>query len=671
MFMGKSSRKNKSNKPKKQNPKPEKNTKIEAPKESDTKPISEPNTENCVRSVTDYLKKVHEKMMEIENVKDISDICGRYAFRGLTKAKKHKLVSGARRAIAEAKGGDPDKTEEFSKYLEGANNKDFIDCHKKLIDGFKKKGHHKRDGQELSTLEILAETQHFGGRTLLMDFTKNALVALYFAVRSNDKVNARVYMVDYDRAEFKEFKNELEKADDKKVKVIDTIYSGNTTKSFLGKELYYWEAGLQNQRIPAQHSIFIFDIPGFPKQYFEPIDICRSAKPAIRNELDKVFDINGISLFNDIPGYAQHFRCDGVDEYDTALSLANEGEPDDAELVLTNLSDEHKKGLKYHELLARIYMKNNEHEKAIDEFTKALKIKETTENYFYRGNAYSKLGKHEKAIDDYNKAIKLNPDSAVTYNNRGVAKFEAGDHDGAIKDYNEAIRLKPDYAEAYYNRGGAKFEAGDLKGAINDYDEAIRLKPDYAEAYNNRGLTKAKLNANVEALDDFTKAIGIDPNNAMYYFNRGNTQSDIPEFAKAIQDFTYAIEIEKSYAYFSNRANAYSSLKKYDLAEKDYSTAIKLQPEISHLHIARCSFYLETAKKSEALKDAENAVKIDNQIPINLFFRGQAYIANDNIVKAKEDLELAEKLAIKNNDKKVLGMIRARKKDIKDFEEAE
>lgn len=45
-------------------------------------------------------------------------------------------------------------------------------------------GHGFRNGRELSDLELLSVLRHYGAATRLMDFTRNAFVALWFATRS-------------------------------------------------------------------------------------------------------------------------------------------------------------------------------------------------------------------------------------------------------------------------------------------------------------------------------------------------------------------------------------------------------------------------------------------------------------------------------------------------------
>ena len=73
-------------------------------------------------------------------------------------------------------------------------NKDLIDESEGSL------GHDQKNGQQLSDLEILAELQHFGAATCLIDFSRSALVALWFACQQSSRgaANGKVYAVRHD-----------------------------------------------------------------------------------------------------------------------------------------------------------------------------------------------------------------------------------------------------------------------------------------------------------------------------------------------------------------------------------------------------------------------------------------------------------------------------------------
>jgi tetratricopeptide (TPR) repeat protein len=113
----------------------------------------------------------------------------------------------------------------------------------------------------------------------------------------------------------------------------------------------------------------------------------------------------------------------------------------------------------------------------------------TAEDHQSRGLSNLELGNYNEAIDDYTKAIKLKPDYPEAFYSRGNLK----DNYGAIAEFIKVIEFKPNYANAYYYRGNSKAKLKDYNGAIGDYTNAIELKPDYLDAYLNRASSKKTL----------------------------------------------------------------------------------------------------------------------------------------------------------------------------------
>ena len=97
---------------------------------------------------------------------------GSYLFRGIPNAAYRIEASAFRR---------PKETDrDFEKFLQ---------INRVLISDARLQGYDEKDVRKLKDLEILAEFQHFGAATCLIDFTYNALVALWFACLSDSKTS--------------------------------------------------------------------------------------------------------------------------------------------------------------------------------------------------------------------------------------------------------------------------------------------------------------------------------------------------------------------------------------------------------------------------------------------------------------------------------------------------
>lgn len=99
-------------------------------------------------------------------------------------------------------------------------------------------------------------------------------------------------------------------------------------------------------------------------------------------------------------------------------------------------------------------------DKGIAEYTKQIQNIELNLAFAYnsRGCIYYKNNDYDKAIEDYNKALSINPNFADAYNQRGIVYFAKQDYKKAIDDFNKAINLNPNFAEAYYNLGNLKYQ---------------------------------------------------------------------------------------------------------------------------------------------------------------------------------------------------------------------
>jgi tetratricopeptide (TPR) repeat protein len=109
------------------------------------------------------------------------------------------------------------------------------------------------------------------------------------------------------------------------------------------------------------------------------------------------------------------------------------------------------------------------------EANRRQKQEKDAEAAYNRGQAYHDINEYDKAIAEYTEAIRLKPNYANAYYDCGLAYYEKADYGEAISDFTEVIRLEPDYAYAYIVRGLAYYGKKDHDKAIKEYTEAIRL----------------------------------------------------------------------------------------------------------------------------------------------------------------------------------------------------
>ena len=368
-----------------------------------------------------------------------------------------------------------------------------LEINQELIEEASRQGHAQQNGQDFSDLELLAELQHFGAATGLIDFTRNVLVALWFACWECPSDNGKVVLLRGDGIE------PLTKVDYQMSKEKIAYFFSVGKKGIYA--LYEWQPKHQNNRIIAQQSVFVFG--GSPVEIETECEIQADSKQEILTELDGLFNITGASLFSDFDGFAWVHAHDKPHIKSTAKAYRIGG--------IEAFQNENLKS-------------------AINSFTRAIKLdsenpkadqERVIETYFHRARAYRHKGKFDKAIDDCCKAIKyykdainrdkklanqLKPKLAEVYNNRGIAYENKGKYGKAIRDYKKALKLRPDYAKVYNNRGNAYAGKGKYGKAIKDYKKALKLRPDYALVYCNLGEVQLQKKKWGKAKRNLTKA---------------------------------------------------------------------------------------------------------------------------------------------------------------------
>ena len=406
--------------------------------------------------------------------------------------------------------------------------------------------------------EILAELQHWGGETNLIDFTTDYRVALFFACDGRYNEDGRVIV-----------------QDQKTMKPIT------------------WNPTEPAHRIEAQKSVFVRPPAGFIQPNSEDV-ICipKNLKvPILKHLVRQDPSITHATIYNDLHGFIRlqnRYRNAFVKFY---IAADYEKQGNIAKTPQARLENYEKSIESYKDTIALmpnlimahincgiIYGKSEDFDAAITCFNEVLDWEpDNGMAYCNRGIAYTKKGEIDKAMEDLNKATELDPESAASYSNRGNVCLLKGDVNSAIEDYSKAIELEPEHAEAYIGRGNFYIIIGEISDAIEDYSKAIELSPNLAEAYTGHGVAYMQKGDFDQAIRDFTQAIQLKQDYVEAYNNLGNAYESKGDFDQAIRNYTQAIEFKSDYAKaYSNRSMALLRLQEWEKAKSDLTTAKKL-----------------------------------------------------------------------------------------------
>lgn len=521
-------------------------------------------------SIFEYLKWVEQLQLQ-----------GRYVFRGVSSKNYNMEASTYRRlrkkdTISDNNGTTldnndttldnndttPDNNVTTADNIHVNNPNRLLHINKEMIDEANLHRHGWEDEVAKSDLNLLADLQHKGAATCLIDFTKNPLVALWMACRasSKGKIEGKVYAVDISsHLKFKPVSIE-----DSLNKSISEYFEYNEME---GYQLYQWQPNYQNNRMRAQQSIFLFG--GAEISDYKICLIDKEKKQGILNSLKNMAGITGDTLFPDTEGFASQ-RSESkpyIDHDDPNDSLAtsylergrrasSDGKINDAiNSFTTGISIQPSKELlrDLYKERALVYYNQREYEKTISDCREVLENDPThISTLLLQGRAHSDSEPEQtrEAIRVFEKIISLNIENVEAYFRLGILQMGSDAHK-ALENLNNAIQLDNTNPIYRYWRGKSKYEAGQYKEAIVDFDEAIKQQSDNPNTYYLRGMCKYTLATSYynsegkvdealelyeDAKNDFSLAIVLETNNPFHYFYRGVCNRRLGDIEKAKSD---------------------------------------------------------------------------------------------------------------------------------------
>lgn len=268
-------------------------------------------------------------------------------------------------------------------------------------------------------LEILTELQHYGGKTNLIDFTTDYLIALFFAGDGEHDQAGRVVLLEKESDDYKV---------EKPPKTIN--------------------------RVQSQKSIFVQASEGF----VEPdkvVTVPQDLKQSMLNYLRKHHDISTETIYNDLHGFITNRSI-----HESAYTLFHKGMTCQIRGISAKTRAE----------------KQEWYDKSVEHYTEALVLKpDFAIAYSNRGVTYLQKGEFDKAIQNYDKAIELKPDFAGAYCNRGEAWMHLREWDKAEADITIAKNMGYNIIASFQNDYESVADFEEKNGITVPEDIAVML----------------------------------------------------------------------------------------------------------------------------------------------------------------------------------------------------
>ena len=373
-----------------------------------------------------------EEILQVINDLAIKSVDGQYIFRGESQCYE-KVSSSLYR--------------EFARPVPGEPNVEILQI--------AELGEAKRFTAHDDEIAILTELQHYGGKTNLIDFTTDYLIALFFACEGSFLQNGRVVFLD------------------RAGPLSEHIFEPKSPAS----------------RVLAQKSVFVRPPTGIIDPDKE-ITIPHQTKLQILDYLQKGHGISNETVYNDLHGFirSRAIHREAIEHLSSALVHLNRKDFQTAVEFSDKALDLNPRMMLAHRTRGRAYTMMGNFDQAVLDHSRVLElVPNDLDGFCDRGTCQYLAGNHERAVADLSRALDIDPDGLTALNNRGNAFLALGELDKALADFDQSIEIAPDYPASHVGRGLFFHHSGDFETAASCYERAIALSPQNAIAYGNLG----------------------------------------------------------------------------------------------------------------------------------------------------------------------------------------
>ena len=329
----------------------------------------------------------------------------------------------------------------------------------------------RRAGSVRSEVEILAEIQHYGGETNLIDFSESHLTALFFACYDDSygKNDGRLVA--------------LPKRD------IVEIPSGGPIP---GDSRFIVRPLPDNRRALVQHSVMLHEPDGYLEYTDERIIsvlVPSNLKKAVLNYLAEFCDVSAETISPDIQGYieSQKFTRLARSHVIRALTQLRKGKLEEALSNWDSAIELDSKKANWYQFRARTYAAFSRFEEALEDCNRALGLSPPQSDIFRatlydsRARALTGLCRFEEALSDCNRGLGLCGQNATVcatlYSARAEAYLGQKDYEEALSDCNRALeqggRDEKLYVALYQTRARVYESLGCYEEALKDCEHAL------------------------------------------------------------------------------------------------------------------------------------------------------------------------------------------------------
>ncbi len=204
-----------------------------------------------------------------------------------------------------------------------------------------------------------------------------------------------------------------------------------------------------------------------------------------------------------------------------------------------------KTNIPAYQYLIQTLIETGSYAEALQICKRALTIRESDLNFYYRGVVNEEMNNYVAAEEDFEKAIRKNKRLVEAYVDLADLRIKLNKFDNAMENVNKALELDPNNRKARYVRSKIYVKQLNYSNAIDDISKNILLNPGDEEMFFIRGGYYQDFTQHQSAINDFTKVILLNDSNMDAYYQRARSYEQIGNFQAAIRDYQKLAEISE------------------------------------------------------------------------------------------------------------------------------
>lgn len=217
-------------------------------------------------------------------------------------------------------------------------------------------------------------------------------------------------------------------------------------------------------------------------------------------------------------------------------------------------------------------------------------------------------------------------------------------YEKAVDAFERAIQIKPDLYQAWYARGRSQRLQQKYKEAVESFNKATAYNPTYDPAWRELGDTLFALNRYEEARQALEKVISLKPDEFMAYRGLCNVLSELGNYPKAIKACDQALKINPQPLQYILRGEIHTSMGDTTEAIKDFNQALRLQPDNPFAYRRRGVARSSEENYTTALEDLNKAITLQPDNAYAYVDRGSVHAMMGNQKAFTEDFNKALRL---------------------------